>query len=325
MSPGNPTMPAGAVQGPAEHAAEVARMSPPGGMGGGMGGGGGRGGGRGLGPGMGRGGQQWTGERASRGSRGRNLRALLELLRPYRLRAAGMLVGAAARHRRLARTAAAGQARDRTRDRTPRHESPRAGRDRVPLLGAVGVADDLRPDLPRRLGRTAHARRSAHPHLHPPAEPADRLLRQPPGGRPDLAHDQRRRGAGKPRHRLGRDALPVGAHADRRDRRAALPRPEARAADVLHRALRRRPLDLVPARLRRRLPAHARDDRLAHGLPAGDALRASASCAASGRSPSTKRASPSSTRTTRRPTWSRCDSTPPTSRRSKCSPGSRSR
>jgi ATP-binding cassette subfamily B protein len=57
-----------------------------------MGGGGGRGGGRGLGPGMGRGGQQWTGERASRGSRGRNLRALLELLKPYRLRAAGMLV-----------------------------------------------------------------------------------------------------------------------------------------------------------------------------------------------------------------------------------------
>jgi ABC-type multidrug transport system fused ATPase/permease subunit len=66
-------------------------MSPPGGMGGGMGGGGSRGGGRGLGPGMGRGGQQWTGERASRGSRGRNLRALLELLRPYRLRVAGML------------------------------------------------------------------------------------------------------------------------------------------------------------------------------------------------------------------------------------------
>jgi ABC-type multidrug transport system fused ATPase/permease subunit len=62
---------------------------------GGMGGGGGRGGGRGLGVGggsIGRGGQQWTGERASRGSRGRNLRALLELLRPYRLRAAGMLV-----------------------------------------------------------------------------------------------------------------------------------------------------------------------------------------------------------------------------------------
>jgi ABC-type multidrug transport system fused ATPase/permease subunit len=58
------------------------------------GGGGGRGGARGgLGPGMmGRGGQQWTGERASRGSRGRNLRGLLELLRPYRLRTAAMLV-----------------------------------------------------------------------------------------------------------------------------------------------------------------------------------------------------------------------------------------
>jgi ATP-binding cassette subfamily B protein len=56
-------------------------------------GGGGRGGARtGLGPGSARGGQRWTGERASRGSHGRNLRGLLELLRPYRLRTAGMLV-----------------------------------------------------------------------------------------------------------------------------------------------------------------------------------------------------------------------------------------
>jgi ATP-binding cassette subfamily B protein len=68
-------------------------------MGGGMGGGGmggGRGGGRGgLGVGgnsIGRGGQRWSGERASRGSHGRNLRGLLELLRPYRVRAAWMLV-----------------------------------------------------------------------------------------------------------------------------------------------------------------------------------------------------------------------------------------
>jgi ABC-type multidrug transport system fused ATPase/permease subunit len=60
-------------------------------MGGGFGGN--RGGARaGLGPGLGRGGQQWTGERASRASRGRNLRGLLELLRPYRLRVAGMLL-----------------------------------------------------------------------------------------------------------------------------------------------------------------------------------------------------------------------------------------
>jgi ABC-type multidrug transport system fused ATPase/permease subunit len=63
-------------------------VSPPGGMGGG-----GRGGTRaGFGPGLGRGGTQWTGERASRESRGRNLRGLLQLLRPYRLRTTAMLV-----------------------------------------------------------------------------------------------------------------------------------------------------------------------------------------------------------------------------------------
>jgi ABC-type multidrug transport system fused ATPase/permease subunit len=47
---------------------------------------------RGLGPGFARGGQQWDGERASKESRARNLRGLLELLRPYRLRVAAMLV-----------------------------------------------------------------------------------------------------------------------------------------------------------------------------------------------------------------------------------------
>jgi ABC-type multidrug transport system fused ATPase/permease subunit len=57
--------------------------------------GGGRGGAnaarRGLGPGFARGGQQWDGERASKESRARNLRGLLELLRPYRLRVTAML------------------------------------------------------------------------------------------------------------------------------------------------------------------------------------------------------------------------------------------
>ncbi|HYB24412.1 MAG TPA: ABC transporter ATP-binding protein [Solirubrobacteraceae bacterium] len=68
-------------------------MSARGPMGGGFGGGtGSRPPARaGLGPGMTRGGQQWTGERASRASRGRNLRGLLELLRPYRVRVAGMV------------------------------------------------------------------------------------------------------------------------------------------------------------------------------------------------------------------------------------------
>jgi ABC-type multidrug transport system fused ATPase/permease subunit len=74
-------------------------VSPPA-MGGVGGGGRGGGGGRpGLGPGLGRGGQ-WAGERASRESRGRNLRGLFELVRPYRLRAfatmAVLIIGTAA-------------------------------------------------------------------------------------------------------------------------------------------------------------------------------------------------------------------------------------
>jgi ABC-type multidrug transport system fused ATPase/permease subunit len=51
-----------------------------------------------AGPGFGR--TQWAGERASKGTRGRNLRGLLQLIRPYRLRAAAtlaaLLVGTAA-------------------------------------------------------------------------------------------------------------------------------------------------------------------------------------------------------------------------------------
>jgi ABC-type bacteriocin/lantibiotic exporter with double-glycine peptidase domain len=49
------------------------------------------GGGRGLGPGSARGGAQWDGERAAKGTRGRNLRGLLALLGPYRLRVSAML------------------------------------------------------------------------------------------------------------------------------------------------------------------------------------------------------------------------------------------
>jgi ABC-type multidrug transport system fused ATPase/permease subunit len=56
--------------------------------------------GRGAGPSGGRGGSQWTGERASRGTRGRNLRGLFALLRPYRGRAAltvvALVIGTAA-------------------------------------------------------------------------------------------------------------------------------------------------------------------------------------------------------------------------------------
>ncbi len=45
----------------------------------------------GRGPGGGHGGSQWTGERASKGTRGRNLRGLLALIRPYKARSIAML------------------------------------------------------------------------------------------------------------------------------------------------------------------------------------------------------------------------------------------
>ena len=78
-----------------------------------------------------------------------------------------------------------------------------------------------------------------------------------PAGRADLTHDQRRRGTGKPRDGLGRDAVPGRSHARRRGRCAVVSRHGARAADVLCRPVRARRLDLVSARLGRRVPAHA--------------------------------------------------------------------
>ena len=51
----------------------------------------------------------------------------------------------------------------------------------------------------------------------------------------------------------------------------------------------------VPAGLGGRVPADAREDRADHGVPAGDAVRASGSCARSGRSRATSSGSPSST------------------------------
>ena len=247
-------------------------------VGGGMsaGHGGGRaalGGGRGLGPGAAA--AAAVGRRArARGSRGRNLRGLLgaaaPLPRTRRRRCSSRCVLGTAASLAPPLLAKAG---DRPGHQQARHRRRSCSWSVAFLLrGAARVGDDLRPDLPRRLGRPARAGGPADPHLHPPAAPADRLLREPPGGRADLAHDQRRRGAGKPRDRLGGDAVPVGADADRRDRGAAVPRPEARAADVLHRAVRGRRQHLVPARLGRRLPAHAGDDRLDHRLPAGDAV-----------------------------------------------------
>ena len=69
-----------------------------------------------------------------------------------------------------------------------------------------------------------------------------------------------------------RDAVPGRPDADRHDRDPALPRPAAGADHVLRVPAARGRLALVPARLGGRLPAHARDDRRDHRLPAGDAL-----------------------------------------------------
>ena len=177
----------------------------------------------------------WDGRARKRESRGRNLRGLLELLGPYRVRVRARCWARSCSARPLRSLRRCSPSRDRQRHRAHDIHTLVAGRRRVPRLRAARVGDDLRPDLPRRLGRTAGARRPAHPHLRAPAEPADRLLREPPRGRADLAHDQRCGGPRKPRDGLGGDAVPVRPHADRRGRRTALPRRQARAADLLRR------------------------------------------------------------------------------------------
>ena len=93
-----------------------------------------------------------------------------------------------------------------------------------------------------------------------------------------------------------------------------VPRPEARAVDVLRRAVRGRRQHLVPARVGGRLPAHAGDDRRDHGLPAGDAVGHPRRPQLRPGAQPTRPASPSSTRRTARRTWSPSASTPPTSR-----------
>ncbi len=178
--------------------------------------------------------------------------------------------GADPRHRRVARSASAGEGGDRRRHQPSRHEHTRDCGDRVPALRGDRMGDDLRADVPRRLGRPARALRSTHPHLHPPPDAADRLLRQPSGWRADLAHDQRRGGARQPRDGLRGHAVPVRPHAARHRRHPARAGREARAADVLRAAARGDRLAVVSHHLGRRVPAHTGDDRRDHRLPAGD-------------------------------------------------------
>ena len=87
-------------------------------------------------------------------------------------------------------------------------------------------------------------------------------------------------------------------HADRLDRDPAAARLAAGAARLPDLPDHGARVADLPDRQRRRLPPHARDDRLDHRRPAGDAVRASASCARSPASRSTATASPSSTSAT---------------------------
>ena len=153
------------------------------------------------------------------GGRGRKLRGLVELLRPYRGRVALMFVtlvlatGAALAPIPLATKAiddgdpAARRAARSTRDRA------RVPRRRAGRLGRLGGAD-----LPDRLGRPARAAGPARAAVPPPAVALARLLLARARGRRDQPHHERRRGARLARLRRDRDAVPVDADADRRRR-----------------------------------------------------------------------------------------------------------
>ena len=113
--------------------------------------------------------------------------------------------GADLRHRRVAGPRPAGQARDRRRDRAgrPRHAEP--DRRAVRRLGADRLARrrSCRPTSTGWVGQRAlqDLRLQIFRHLQ---DDAGRLLRAPARGRADLAHDQRRRGAGLAGHRQRR-------------------------------------------------------------------------------------------------------------------------
>ena len=206
------------------------------------------------------------------GGRGRKLRGLLVLLRPYRGRTLLMLALAAVRHRRGPRPAAARQARHRRGDRARRPRGAHVGRRRLPGQRARLLGGDLRADLPRRLGRPAGAPGPADPALRPPPDAVGRLLLAPPGRGHHLAADQRRAGA-RPAG-LGRrgDAAGLDADAGRHRDHPARPRRRAGAAHVPRLPAAGARLARLPDRLRKRLPGHAREGGGHHRLPAGDPL-----------------------------------------------------
>ena len=235
------------------------------------------------------------------GGRGRKLRGLLELLRPYRARTLLMLGSL------LIATAAA--------------LAP-------PPLAKLAIDNGIVPgDLQALtwivvaflasaliywgatyaqtyldgLGRPAGAAGPADPALRAPADAVGRLLLAQAGRRADLAADQRRAGARPARLRRRGDAVRLDADADRHGGDPDRARPRAGAADVPRVPGAGDRLARVPDRLAP-TPTAPRARRSRRSPPTcRSRCRASASCARSPRSSATSTASPSSTtRTARR-------------------------
>ena len=151
--------------------------------------------------------------------RGRKLRGLILLLRPYRGRVALMFVSLIiATAAALAPPPLAKLAID--NGHRARATSPRSTWIVVAFLvsALVVLGRDLRADLPGRLDRPARAAGPADPALRAPAGHVRRLLLAQAGRRADLAAVQRRRGAGHAGQRRHRDAVRLVADADRHGR-----------------------------------------------------------------------------------------------------------
>ena len=225
-----------------------------------------------AGPGMGRGGAQWDGSRASRESRGRNLRGLLALLKPYRLRVAGMLtalvLGTAAS---LAPPLLARAAIDEGIDR---HDFKTLVLVVVAFLAAallVWLMTYVQTYLVGWVGQRTLADLRIRLFTHLQSQPIGFYESRPAGVLISrITNDV------EALESLVTDSVVtlfqsgltlVGAV-------AVLLYLDVKLAllDVLHPAADRRRQLLVSPDLRRRVPAHARDDRLDHRLSAGDAL-----------------------------------------------------
>ena len=128
-------------------------------------------------------------------------------------------------------------------------------------------------DLPGRLGRHRGRCRTCASGSSPTCRRC-RSASSPAAARgPDLAHDQRHRGAQPAGHRRRRDDLLQHPDPARRGRDPALPRRPAGAGHLPHLPAAGDRQRRLPDRLRRRLPGDAGADRRDHRLPAGDPQR----------------------------------------------------